>query len=195
MTTHQHTIPAWNSAGILPPIHPSVPATDIHRSPYSIDITVFVARFAISPERIKILTGLLDYRIQLYNTGITSGFQWLDGSFLEHIEVLENRAPNDIDVVTFFDMPAGHDQQSLFAQHPQLFDRTHNKSRYTIDAYFVEIGQPITAWHVKYITYWYSMWSHQRDGTWKGFVQVALNPALDADARTLILTAGGGHHA
>jgi len=180
----QQRIPSWNTMGILPPIHPGVHATDSNRSPYSTDITVFVARFAISPARTKIITGLLDYRAQLYNIGITSGFQWLDGSFLEHVEVLENRAPNDIDVVTFFEMPSGQTQASLTTQHPQIFDNTHNKSRYTIDAYFVEIGQPMTAWHIKNITYWYSMWSHRRNGTWKGFVQVALDPIADARART-----------
>jgi hypothetical protein len=79
---------------------------------------------------------------------------------------------------------SGQTQTLLTTQHPQIFDNTHNKSRYTIDTYFVEIGQPMTTWHIKNITYWYSMWSHRRNATWKGFVQVALDPIADAHART-----------
>ena len=34
--------------------------------------------------------------------GIGSGFQWLDGSFLENVEMTEKRDPGDLDLVTFF---------------------------------------------------------------------------------------------
>ena len=44
--------------------------------------------FAASPDRIRILRGLLAYRAPLRQRGISSGFQWLDGSFLEHKEGL-----------------------------------------------------------------------------------------------------------
>jgi hypothetical protein len=67
----------------------------------------FVDRFSSSPERIAILHSLLQFREELYKSGITSGFQWLDGSFMENIETLESRPPNDMDVVTFYHLPIG----------------------------------------------------------------------------------------
>jgi hypothetical protein len=61
-----------------------------------------VTRFATTPERQAIIAGLLAYRHALHATGLVRGFQWLDGSFAEHVEVIEQRPPNDIDVVTFY---------------------------------------------------------------------------------------------
>ena len=39
---------------------------------------------------------------------------------------------------------------------------------------------------IPWVTYWYSIWSHRRDGVWKGYVQVDLAPDDDADAHTLL---------
>lgn len=55
-----------------------------------------------------------------------------------------------------------------------------------MDCYFSVLGQPVDARQVQNIAYWYSMWSHRRDGLWKGFVQVDLNPSQDADARAVL---------
>ena len=35
-------------------------------------------------------------------------------------------------------------------------------------------------------TYWYSLWSHTRDGQWKGYLQVELANVEDETARTEI---------
>jgi hypothetical protein len=77
------------------------------RSPYRVDLISFIDRFSTTAPRVKILDGLLRFRAWLHNLGILSGFQWVDGSFLEDIETIAKRPPNDIDVVTFFDMPPG----------------------------------------------------------------------------------------
>jgi hypothetical protein len=140
------------------------------------------------------LDGLLKFRAKLHEVGIISGFQWLDGSFLEQIEILESRHPRDMDVVTFFDMPPGENQLSLWQKSRSLFDQQALKEMYSIDSYFSELGQPVDALRVKIITYWYSMWSHRRDGLWKGFVQVDLNPLQDADARAILNISGGTRH-
>jgi hypothetical protein len=42
---------------------------------------------------------------------------------------------------------------------------------------------------VRWISYWYSMWSHRRDGLWKGFVQVDLDSAQDPAAFQLLTQA------
>ena len=56
------------------------------------------------------------------------------------------------------------------------------------------LGQPVDALQVQSIAYWYSMWSHRRDGLWKGFVQVDLDSAQDADARAVLNISGGAHY-
>lgn len=94
-------LPQWNGVGILPPVRPEMPGNSPERSPYRVSPAGFVDRFATSPERMAILDGLLRFRGKLHELGIVSGFQWLDGSFLEQIELLENRHPRDMDVVTF----------------------------------------------------------------------------------------------
>lgn len=122
MTSATVAIPAWSSAGVLPPIRPSAPGHSADRSPYVVDLAMVMDRFATSAARMTILDGLLRFRANLHAAGVVSGFQWLDGSFLEDIETLENRAPKDMDVVTFFDLPHGQDQSSLAQNHGLLFD-------------------------------------------------------------------------
>lgn len=174
-------IPDWNSAGVIPPIRPGASGNDQDRSPYKVSIDAFTRHFCISLERAKILKGFLDYRAGLYELDIVSGFQWLDGSFCEHVEVNENRPPNDIDVVSFLTIPQTIDEAVANA-HPELFVTDTAKRVYKVDAYFSTLGAPLDEWQTKYISYWYSMWSHRRDGLWKGFFQVELSPTQDSDA-------------
>lgn len=188
------TIPAWNAVGVLPPILPGATGSSRERSPYRVNLSMLVDRFSTSPERMIILDGLLRFRTALHQAGIVSGFQWLDGSFLEDVETQENRPPNDMDVVTFFYMPQGYDQRSLVHQHGALFDSKQTKANFAMDAYPVVLGNPTDEWQVRNVNYWYSMWSHRRDGVWKGFVQVDLDPAQDADARAMLNLHGGIHH-
>jgi hypothetical protein len=187
------SIPPWNSYGVLPPVMPGLPGNSPERSPYRASLASFVDSFATSPERIVILNGLLRFRADLHALGIVTGFQWLDGSFLEQIELLEGRSPRDMDVVTFFEMPSGETQRSLVGQAPHIFDPRQVKASYAIDGYYSLLGLPVDTQQVQAITYWYSMWSHRRDGLWKGYVQVPLDPAEDADARAILSISGGTH--
>ncbi|MDA3971433.1 MAG: hypothetical protein PF442_08775 [Desulfobulbaceae bacterium] len=188
------SLPAWSSAGVLPPVKPGMSGSSPERSPYQIDLISLVDRFATSPDRMQILEGFLKFREELHALGINSGFQWLDGSFLENIETLENRPPGDMDVVTFLYLPAGEDQRSMAQKSPRLFDQSYLKSTFAVDGYFSVLGQPLNAGQVKCISYWYSMWSHRRNGLWKGFVQVDLDASQDADARAILNLSGGAHH-
>lgn len=140
-------LPRWNSAGVLPPVRPEMPGSSPERSPYRVALASFINRFATTPERMKILDGLLRFRGELHALGIVSGFQWLDGSFLEQIEIVENRHPRDMDVVTFFDMPSGEDQRSLLQKAGQHFDQKYLKENYAVDGYFSVLGQPVDARH------------------------------------------------
>jgi hypothetical protein len=175
-------IPAWNNSGLLPPIRQNRPGHDSDRSPYQVELHQVVERFAVTPDRIAILQGLFAYRKALHALGIEQGFQWLDGSFMEQVESLESRSPRDIDVVTFFRLPGGMDQRSLAARHMDLFIPEQTKAQYKVDAYPCILGEPTAGRHVRQIAYWYSMWSHRRNGMWKGFLQVDLAPHGDPPA-------------
>lgn len=175
-------IPSWNANGVIPPVSPSTP-TSAERSPYEVSLSEFVLRFATSIKRQQILTGYLRHRSRLHAAGLTTGFQWIDGSFLENIEVTETRDPNDIDVVTFFSLPVGTTQQQVQTRAPDAFpltlaERAAFKTAFFVDPYFVSLGSraPLL---VKQSAYWYSMWSHRRDASWKGFLQIDLDPAED----------------
>ena len=123
------------------------------------------------------LRGFLDYRAALHAAGVIVGFQWVDGSFVENIEALEGRQPNDVDVMTFYAVPE--------ASHDNLFDisSAETESALHIDAYFYPIDLPLTPDRVQLIAYWYSIFAHRRDGSWKGFVEVDLSPFEDPAAR------------
>ncbi len=60
--------------------------------PYETRLVRTASSLAKSKERKEILRGLINYRQRLAAIGFTIGFQWLSGSFMEDIEVLEGRA-------------------------------------------------------------------------------------------------------
>jgi hypothetical protein len=182
-------IPAWTPTGAIPPINFGKPA-DVDRSPYEVGICEFVLRFSSSIARKTILEGFLNYRAALHAVGLVNGFQWLDGSFLENIELLEGRSPQDIDVVTFYERPLGKSQRDLVNLDPALFPMNgpaHQslKGKYHVDAYTEDLSKSPSKL-VGRSAYWYSMWSHRRNLAWKGFVQVSLDPTDDPQAKALL---------
>lgn len=181
----------FNSAGVIPPVDPK-DGTSTKRSPYKLPITEFIDMFSYTNERKNILNGFLRYRAELYKVGIVSGYQWLNGSFTTDIETLEDRPPNDIDVVTFFHLPEHETQVSFIPKTGDLLKSKFTKAEFKVDAYPVVLGQTLTPELIARITYWYSMWSHRKsDNIWKGFIQVELSPEDDA-AAFQILTEDGG---
>jgi len=172
-------IPAWNLQGVIPPVRPGVAGHHADRSPYKATLDAFVDAMGNSPPRLAIVEGLLRFRSEIRAAGITVGFQWLDGSFLEHAEATEGRDPRDVDVVTFIEIPPGATEAALVAANPHLFDNAHVKKTHQVDSYWDVLGGSMNEASVQRIAYWYSMWSHRRDGLWKGFVQIDLSPAND----------------
>ena len=180
------TIPDWNDQAVIPPVR-DVPPEQQHRieyrSPYLTTIKQVIERFATTPNRVRLLRGLLEYRSALYNLGITEGFQWLDGSFLENVETgsqpEQERRPHDIDVVTFYYPPA----DELFLTD-ELFTPQATKAKYSIEGYGVPLGEPLDKELVEAISYWHGMWSiRRRDHHAKGFVQIDLDPEYDEHAK------------
>jgi hypothetical protein len=121
------SIPDWTPEGVLPPLTDSNP-TSADRSPYRVSLTDFITHFGINSQRLTILSGLLSYRALWHAAGITEGFQWIDGSYIENIEILENRTPADVDLVTFFRIPSGLTQAELINSAPLLFNPSQRDS-------------------------------------------------------------------
>jgi len=171
------SIPPWTSQGVLPPVNPDNPVGP-DRSPYQVSLVDIVLRFGDSPERQRILDGFLRFRRELHAAGFVEGFQWIDGSFLENVERLEGRPPNDVDVVTFVD---GASDVAIHKHVRAILDHDAVKAEYSIDHYFVELNLPGRIL-VAHSAYWSGLWSHRRSMQWKGFLQVELARDDDEEA-------------
>ncbi len=184
-----HEIPNWNEIGVLPPMDMEHP-TSAHRSPYKTDIIKLVEHYATSVHRREILLGFINFRSELYKVGLNDGFQWIDGSFIENIELIEKRPPNDIDIVTFFIVAKNETQNDVVTRNPDLFLPHMGKWRkqaFKVDSYFQSLEVSMEQL-VERTVYWYSMWSHRRDLAWKGFLQIPLDATLDQQALNILKT-------
>jgi hypothetical protein len=163
-------IPKALPIGILPPFLKS-PIRRDGISPYLATPAELVERYATSPRRIRILEGLLAYRSELRRVGLSVGFQWIDGSFVETL----NREPEDVDVVTVSSLPV-----SCSPDDEHLFKAAEAKRRFLCDAYFVDLANGEATWAVNESVYWYGLFSHQRQThRWKGIVQMDLASSDD----------------
>lgn len=166
----------WNEQGFISPIGVE-PTSKKDRSPYKISLLDFYKRFVkVSPERKKLLDGLIAFRSEMHSLGVTEGFQWIDGSFLENIEKIENRSPNDIDTVVFVE---GYSTDNVEGIIQFISDKRAIKEQFNIDFYHEWITELTPRQLVDVSVYWYGMWSHTRNQQWKGFIQIDLNPDED----------------
>lgn len=157
-------------------------------SPYLTDIREFVERFGFSKERRAIMRGLLGFRGALREVGLDEGFQWLDGSFVEDIESsTRQRAPGDIDVVTFVRRPAACRVEADWKRFNQenfslLHDVAAVKERFRCDAYTVDLDIEAESL-VDSTRYWFGLFSHQRATCqWKGILRIPLAAHADESA-------------
>lgn len=165
-------IPPFDHNNVLPP-HIGNPTDKRQISPYKASIIDLCKRFATSPERINILKGFVSFRLNMLSSGITNGFQWIDGSFSQNIEVIENRAPNDIDVVSYILKPSLQDAQKIIQFFPEFIDPKQSKIKYKVDHYCVEYNSnPL--YTVEMTKYWIQLFSHNRQGVWKGMIEIPL---------------------
>lgn len=177
-------IPMFNASMVLPPFVGDNPGIKASMSPYKAQISDVVKRFATSSDRLILLQGLLLYRHALRQCGVLDGFQWLDGSFVDDVEKVRNRAPADIDLVTFASRPAASDgpgMQQWVAANGALFDPQQTKVKFACDAFFIDLRKPPDLL-VQDTSYWFGLFSHQRaTSRWKGMIQVPMQ-SDDADA-------------
>jgi hypothetical protein len=181
-------IPPFDSIkNVLPP-HLGNPTQPSDLSPYPCTVAELSSRFATSAKRKQILMGFLELRAILFSLGIR-GFQWLSGSFLENIEVLERRDPGDIDVVTFVDCQESPEAWYSFivsAGKEEILDFSWTKENYFVDHYVIPLSSG-PAEIVDLTRYWYGLFSHRRDLLWKGMLVVDLADIADDEAARALL--------
>jgi hypothetical protein len=184
-------IPDFTISGVLPPYLGPTPVNGALMSPYETTLTRIAQKLCASNERKEIFRGVLAYRQELANIGFGGvGFQWLSGSFMEDIENLEKRHPQDVDMVIFFHRPAtvADDAawQVFIADNINLLAFWLVKPVYKCDPYFVDLDT-MPSNIVNQTRYWFGLFSHRRTGLWKGLLQIPLTVTQDdADASQLV---------
>ena len=113
----------------------------------------------------------------------------MNGSFVEDTMQRAQRKPNDIDIVTFLQLPDDKTQAQLFDYDPSLFDPMKSKALYGVDAYAVVLDSGDLPYLVRRSVYWNSLWSHDRNYLWKGYLEIDLASDEDAAARTALAAA------
>ena len=149
-------------------------------------------RFSDTRDRRELLIGLLDYRAALHTAGVRVGLQWVNGSFVEDTIHRAQREPSDIDLVTFFQLPDERTQGQWLQDNRSLFDPKANKCQYGVDAYAVVLDGGDLLSMVRKIAYWNSLWSHDRNHRWKGYLEIDLASDDDAAARAALDEAANG---
>lgn len=182
-------IPDFDHNQVLPP-HLGDPRRRAELSPYPATSEEICRKFATTGERREILRGWLRFRAELAGLGITQGFQWLDGSFLEQIEASENRHPKDLDIVTYYRIPTGFTPDTfvntILARLPEFVDPDLSRLNFKLDHFPVTLTSSAEAL-VEHTRYWTGLFSHRRNGVWKGMLRVELNTPLDDAAGDMIL--------
>lgn len=189
------TLPAIDRVlHILPP-HLGDPAQQGGNSPYPVSMLEFAQAFATTPDRVVILTGLLDLRAILRAEGVL-GFQLLAGSFVENIEALEGRPPRDIDVATMYQSTVPGFERQVIDRQPVFGDRGALKAQYRTDHFFVDLAlHPAITF--EFLRYWLGLFTHRRGdatyryGLWKGIVRAELSQDDSEDVLTRQFLQGG----
>lgn len=177
-------IPEFDANSVLPP-HLGDPRDASQLSPYPCTTVELCQRFGTTPQRRAILRGLLAFRQRIGQLDVVDGFQWLDGSFLEDVEMLENRPPNDMDVVTFYRKSGPEFEQNVMDHFPEFRDRHLSKANYRLDHFPVDVtADPFLT--VEFARYWIGLFSHRRSRVWKGMLSIGLN-TMDEDNRALAI--------
>ena len=151
-----------------------------NQSPYEAKSYEVVQVLGLSIKRCDILKGWLEHRSELRKLGFRSGFQWLDGSFVE------DKSPNDIDIVIFHENQAAQNAK-IIGNNKEVFLPDFSKIKYKVDPYYVDISRPGESL-IEQSSYWLNLFSHRRkDDLWKGMLKVRTNtPTDDKDAEKLL---------
>ena len=177
-------IPPFDKNNVLPPYIGATPTKRGFQSPYTSDIMELCHYFAKTPARICILKGFVRFRIDCAANGIGKGVQWLDGSFMEDIELSGSRDPRDIDVISLIQSKNPKEEAEIIARFPSFCDSNLSKAKYHVDHYFFyyDMSPRDTIESTKY---WIQLFSHNRLGIWKGMIEIPLYDNTDMDIQAL----------
>ncbi|MDR6487015.1 hypothetical protein J2799_001500 [Chryseobacterium vietnamense] len=178
-------IPDFDHNHVLPP-HLGDPRIRLNVSPYECTTLELCEKFSTSIVRIDLLKKFIEFRSRMRDVGLNYGFQWIDGSFLENIEKSESRDPKDIDVVTFFGNLTIPEQHAVNAAFPEFFSPSLAKMRYKVDHYPVHYDYD-PGFTVESARYWIQLFTHKRNGVWKGILKIPLNTMYEDDKALLYL--------
>lgn len=125
-------------------------------------------------------------RTELRRLGFAIDTQWIDGSFCENIEASEGRPPGDIDVLSILRHPADPTTlQALVMANQNLFAPQQSKVAFRCDHYVMTAD----ALSINQLCYWNSLFSHRRNGLWKGYLQLVDEGQANDDALIASLAA------
>ena len=182
--------PSFNASNVLPPYVGQWPGAPLGFSPYPATLGEIAQQLGATPERRGILAGFIQLRRQLRNLGFTIDRQWIDGSFCENIEFLEGRQPGDIDVMSFLSHPTENDAAAFGAlvnANIHLFNPIQSKAHFKCDHY----AMTADAMSIEQLCYWNALFSHRRNGLWKGYLQIGDEGAASDDILLADLGAAG----
>lgn len=173
-------IPDFNANGVLPP-HTGDPTSAANVSPYPATPLELGRKLGFTPERRAILSGWLAFRRTLRLAGFAQAVQWVDGSFVQDVETTESRPPGDLDVITFYWPPDSSFNARVAAANPEMGDHALTRANHRCDHYFLDLSfNPFGT--VDAMAFWCGLFSHRRDGVWKGLLRVELGRQSDDDA-------------
>lgn len=176
------SIPGFDHNNVIPP-HLGDPRMPMLVSPFSTTTLELCQVLGFTAERRRILSKFLQFRLRLNENNIIQGFQWLDGSFLENIELTELRSPRDLDVVTFYAVESQDVQAEINNNFEEFFNSVIAKENYLLDHYVVDLLiNPLSL--VEHVKYWHQLFSHNRNRVWKGMLKLELNTS-DLDQQAL----------
>lgn len=170
-------IPNFDHNHVIPP-HLGDPSSRSDVSPFECTTLELCQKFSTSTKRIEILQKFLDFRKRTVNSGVKVGFQWLDGSFLENIEESEGRNPNDIDVVTFYGGLSMADQCMAGKFFPEFFSPKMARDKFLVDHFAIDYCHD-PDFTIDQARYWSQLFTHKRNGIWKGMLKIPLNTLKD----------------
>jgi|GEM_PF-157652 len=201
-------IPDFDYTGHLPPYQGNPALSSNNMSPYSTSLLEVVKRFGHTKHRRNILKLFIQFREELYNSGISEGYQWIAGSFITQKEKFLGEEPGDVDVVTFYsvDKVVGEkvkaDYKSSDGKH--FLRRDYAKEQWKTDAFFINLHPKNIHKIIDDTRYWFGLFGHKmltityttmvgcvKCGTinetnamlehnhWKGLLRINLDQALD----------------
>lgn len=178
-------VPAFGWNGLIPPFLGSGPAGGV-QSPYFASMVELATVLGTSDQRRQLVRNLAVYRQMLTAAGYVSGFQLVNGSFVENVEVLRGRPPADIDVMSFLNKPekfaddlAAWVTVGIPFWEAEIVNVAKNKARFLLDTYALLMEDALA----EDFMYWHGLFSHHRmTYNWKGYLRIPLDPRDDANA-------------